>query len=272
MSGELKVAMVGFGAIGRSLAALIRDELPQVSLIGVAKRSPPSERDRALAHPDTRFVEGAAALSKLAADVVIECAGHQALAAYAPAVLREGREMLIASVGALADRSLEASLRESAAQGRTKLLLSTGAVGAVDLLCAARIGGLHRVSYTGSKPPHAWKGTPAETLANTALAANTRVDVFEGTAREAALRFPQNANVAATVALAGLGFEATHARLVVDPQLQVNQHVVQAEGAFGHFELAIRGNAHGAQPKTSALVAFSLARYLMHRQAVLSFA
>jgi len=272
MSSALKVAMVGFGAIGRSLAALIQEQLPQVSLIGIAKRSPPSERDRASVHSATRFVDTPAALANLAADVVIECAGHQALAAFAPALLREGRELLIASVGALADRSLEASLREAAIQGRARLLLSTGAIGAVDLLCAARIGGLRRVRYTGSKPPRAWLGTPAEALAHCAKAANGPVDVFEGTAREAALRFPQNANVAATVALAGIGFEETRVRLVADPQLHVNQHAVQAEGTFGHFELTVRGHPQSAQPKTSVLVAFSLARYLTHRQSVLSFA
>jgi aspartate dehydrogenase len=272
MSGDLKVAMVGFGAIGRSLAALIHEQLPRVRLVGIAKRSPPSERDLALVHADTRFVETAAELSNLAADVVVECAGHQALAAFAPTLLREGRELLIASVGALAERSLEASLREAAVQGGTRLLLSTGAVGAVDLLCAARIGGLWGVSYTGSKPPRAWMGTPAERLAHSAQEAGRPVEVFEGTAREAALRFPQNANVAATVALAGVGFEATRARLVADPQLRVNQHAVQAEGTFGHFELTLRGNAQSTQPKTSVLVAFSLARYLTHRQSVLSFA
>jgi aspartate dehydrogenase len=128
------------------------------------------------------------------------------------------------------------------------------------------------VSYTGSKPPRAWIGTPAETLAQSAQAADIPVDVFEGTAREAALRFPQNANVAATVALAGVGFEETRVRLVADPQLRVNQHAVQADGTFGRFELTLCGNAQSTQPKTSVLVAFSLARYLTHRQSVLSFA
>jgi aspartate dehydrogenase len=272
MSGVLKVAMVGFGAIGRSLAALIQEKLPQVSLIGIAKRSPPSDRDRYSVHAATRFVDTPAALANLPADLVIECAGHQALAAFAPALLRGGRELLIASVGALADRSLEVSLREAAIQGHTRLLLSTGAIGAVDLLCAARIGGLREVRYTGSKPPSAWRGTPAEALAQSALAADVPVVVFEGSARAAALQFPQNANVAATVALAGTGFDETHVCLVADPQLHVNQHAVQAEGAFGHFELTVRGAAQSAQPKTSVLVAFSLARYLTHRQSVLSFA
>jgi aspartate dehydrogenase len=272
MNGELKVAILGFGAIGRSLAALIREQLPHVILIGVAKRSPPSERDRAVVHAGTRFVDTPAALANLPADVVIECAGHQALAAFAPVLLREGRELLIASVGALADQALEASLREQASQGRARLLLSTGAIGAVDLLAAAQIGGLREVSYTGSKPPRAWIGTAAEALAQTAQVANEPVDLFQGTARQAALRFPQNANVAATVALAGIGFEDTCVRLVADPQLHVNQHAVQAEGVFGKFELTVRGNTQSGQPKTSVLVAFSLARYLTHRQSVLSFA
>ncbi len=65
----------------------------------------------------------------------------------------------------------------------------------------------------------------------------------------AALRFPQNANVAATVALAGIGFEETRVRLVADPRLQVNQHAVQAEGSFGRFEMTVCGSPHGAQPK-----------------------
>lgn len=272
MSDTLKVAILGFGAIGRSLAALIQEQLPQISLIGIAKRSAPTDRDRASVPADTPFVDTPAALADLAADVVIECAGHQALAVFGPVLLREGRELLVASVGALADRSVEDSLLEAAIQGRTKLLLSTGAIGAVDLLCAARIGGLQEACYTGSKPPRAWLGTPAEALALSAEAAKEPVDVFEGTAREAALCFPQNANVAATVALAGIGFEATRVRLIANPQLHLNQHAVEAKGAFGHFEFTVCGNPHSTQPKTSVLVAFSLARYLTHRQSVLSFA
>lgn len=272
MSGGCKVAMVGFGAIGRSLAAIIRERLPDVSVIGVAKRSPPSESDRACVHPATRFVDTPAALARLPADLVIECAGHQALAAFAPALLREGRELLIASVGALADPELESSLREAALQGRTRLLLSTGAIGAVDLLCAARIGGLRGVSYTASKPPRAWLGTAAEALAQSAQSQSVPVDLFEGTAREAALRFPQNANVAATVAMAGIGFEQTRVRLVADPRLHVNQHTIEAEGTFGHFDLTVLGNPQSAHAKTSMLVAFSLARYLTYHQSFLSFA
>src|SRR5690606_5682789 len=74
---------------------------------------------------------------------------------------------------------------------------------------------------------------------------------YEGTAREAALAFPQNANVVAAVALAGVGFERTHVRLMVDPGEPRNCHVVRARGAFGELETRVVAHTLPAHPKTS---------------------
>ena len=56
--------------------------------------------------------------------------------------------------------------------------------------------------------------------------------VFDGHAREAALLYPKNLNVAASLALAGKGFEATQVRIVMDPDATGNTHCVHATGSL----------------------------------------
>ena len=66
--------------------------------------------------------------------------------------------------------------------------------------------GAHLVRYRSRKPPAAWRGSPAEEVVDLGKLAAPTV-LYTGSAGEAALLYPQNANVAAAVALAGLGFE-----------------------------------------------------------------
>ncbi len=89
-------------------------------------------------------------------------------------------------------------------------------------------------------------------------------EFFCGNAREAALQFPQNANVAAAIALAGIGFEKTEVSLNADPSVSMNQHSVIGEGAFGCAEMRIAAKALPGNPKTSWLGALSLARAVLN--------
>jgi aspartate dehydrogenase len=259
MNSEIRVSLIGFGAMGRALAGLLRRQ-GGVRIVAVAKREPLSMQSLDLLQARTLIVHSPEELVAIDADLVVECAGHDALREYAVEVLRGGRDLLLASVGALADHKLESSLREEAQRSGAQIRIPSGALGGLDVLAAARVAGLEAVTYMGRKPPCAWKGTSAEALVDLDDPAVGFRPFFEGTAREAAVQFPQNANVAAAVSLAGIGFEATRVTLSADHATTGNEHTVEAQGVFGQFRIFVRGNSLPDNPKTSLLAPASLAR------------
>lgn len=254
----LRIGLIGFGAIGRTVADALRSE-PGLVLAGVLGRERTVESIGAELPDGVRATARLSELLSLRPDVVVECAGHQALRDHGAAVLASGTDLVVASVGALADEALEAELR--AAATRARLLVPAGAIGGLDALGAAKHAGLERVDYTGRKAPKAWRGTPAEKMVDLDRITKARV-FFEGDARTAALRFPQNANVVAAVALAGAGFERTRVRLVADPDTDTNRHAVTATGAFGEIRIEVTARTLPQNPKTSMLAPYSIVRTL----------
>jgi len=81
--------------------------------------------------------------------------------------------------------------------------------------------------------------------------------LFEGSASKAVKAFPANVNVAATVSLAGIGFERTKVRVVADPSLSRNVHELTVEGEFGTFFTRVENLPSPDNPKTSYLAALS---------------
>lgn len=251
----LKIGLIGNGGIARSLLETLADAngMAHVVTAILARSGEASEK--------CPLVDDIDALLASAPDIVVECAGHGAVATYGEPILSAGIPLMIASIGALADPGLYRRLAEAASRGGSRLILASGAMAGIEALAAARFGGLDRVRYTGRKPPLAWKGTPAE----------DKIDLgsllcpsafYSGNAREAAFLYPKNSNVAATVALAGLGFDRTEVQLVADPTVATNIHELRFEGGDGSFEVTINGRPSKSNPKTSALTAHSIARLL----------
>ncbi|WP_077002489.1 aspartate dehydrogenase [Variovorax sp. KK3] len=264
----LRVALIGCGAIGSSVIELLKGDA-SLAVVAVVV---PAEGVAAAQAQLQKLAPGVQAVANVPAsgvDLVVETAGHAAIEEHVLAALRRGTPCVVASVGALSAQGLAESLEVAAITGKTQVQLIAGAIGAIDALAAARIGGLDNVRYTGRKPPRAWKGTPAE-QGRDLDALRGECVIFEGSAREAATLYPKNANVAATVSIAGLGLDRTQVRLIADPSIDENVHTVEAEGAFGSFELSMRNKPLAANPKTSALTVYSAVRALRNRAAALA--
>jgi aspartate dehydrogenase len=254
--------LIGCGAMGRTvLQALAQDPAVCIRHVLVSAR-----RRQALQEELGAGVQVICGLGELSTlpDFAVECAGHEALSAIVPQLLRFGIDTIIASVGALAEPGMPEALERAAAEGDAQLTLVSGAIPGIDALAAAARTHLESVSYIGRKPPSGWLGTPAERIVDLAALEAATV-IFEGSAREGARLYPKNANVAAVVALAGIGFDRTQIQLIADPTVTRNTHRLRACGEFGELDATVAAHALASNPKTSALAAYSIVLAVRHR-------
>ncbi|OCW59615.1 hypothetical protein AWJ14_11480 [Hoeflea olei] len=209
---------------------------------------------------DARFVSSTDQIDP-EVELVVEAAGHSALRKYAVDVVESGRRLALVSSGALADDDFRGAIQAAARRNRSEIHVLSGAIGALDALSTARAAGKQTVRYTGIKPSKAWKGTPAEDCIDLD-AITTPTTFFTGSARKVAQCFPKNANVAATIALAGAGFDETEVALVADPDATHNRHVVDSRGALGEFRFETTSMPLSVNPRTSGSTVFSILAFL----------
>ena len=268
----IRLGIIGFGNISTTLLTLLKDVLedPLEHLTIVCRPEYESQvnqimkedfNDVALENSITSNIE---TLINNKPNLVVECAGHDAVTEHIAQVLSAGFDTVVASVGALADAALADSLYDAAHKGKARLIIPAGAIGGVDLLASLKKHGKLDVSYKGIKPPAAWSGTLAAKLMDLDLLSEETV-IFSGSAREAAINYPKNANVAATIALAGAGFEATKTELVADPNATGNIHEYSVDCPLAHYTLRVESQASPGNAKTSMTTAYSIMREITNR-------
>lgn len=257
----LQVTLIGWGAIARS----IFEHLPPDSRVRI---SHVVVREHKVIETQAQLNPSVIACTAVPNDaqLVLECAGHSALADHVLPALQRGVSCGVLSVGALSELNLPERLEAAACQGHAQMHLLAGAIGGVDAIAAARIAGLTHVTYTGRKPPIGWRDSPAEQVVNLDRL-NEPAVILDATAREAAALYPKNANVAATISFAGLGLDATRVRLIADPGVTENIHEIHMQGTFGEMHLTMRGKPLPNNPKTSALTVLSAVRFLQNQTA-----
>ena len=255
------LTLIGFGAIGRSIFQRLQTSA-QTRITHIVVSQGRVAALQGELGDNVQVTDHVPTTSRL----VLECAGHSALVQHVLPALENGIECAVLSVGALSDAGLSEQLSNAAEQGQTQVHLLSGAIGGIDAIAAARLGGLTEVTYTGRKPPSGWRGSPAEHVVNLDSLQKATV-ILQASAREAARLYPKNANVAATISLAGMGLDATQVRLIADPNVTENIHEIVVRGAFGEMQLTMRGKPLADNPKTSALTVLSALRFLHNRNA-----
>ena len=250
----MRIAFVGLGAVGQAVLRRLAGYEASIEVAGALVAD--GERKRPCATFETLD-----ALLRADPELVVECARQHVLESVGPRVLSSGVNMVICSVGALASEGTHDALRCAAMSGDAQVFVPAGALAGMDALAAARHVGIDAVRYTRRAPPSTWAKSGAMAEAQASALVSVHV-VFDGSAREAAQRYPKNANVAATLALAGIGFDRTRVRLLADPAATSNVHIIEAEGAFGRLTTEISATPI-AGSTSSGIVAGSLVRAML---------
>ncbi|MFO1532229.1 MAG: aspartate dehydrogenase [Thermoplasmatota archaeon] len=239
----MKVGIVGCGAIGSEVAkaASTMEGITSVLLYDVD----PDATALLTGLKRTKVARNAKALVE-ASDLVIEAANKGVVQTVVRDALALGKKAMLMTIGALADDALREELVGLARKHGGKIYLPSGAVMGVDGVKAAAESDLKSITLVTTKPP---AGVDRKTDRWSLL--------FSGPAREAVQRFPKNVNVAATLSLAGLGFDNTHVQVAIDPMATRNSHKVIIEGSFGRARIEVENLPSPTNPATSYLASLS---------------
>lgn len=206
------MGVIGLGFIGSALCDLVRSQ-PGLGLEIAFVHD--TDAERMTRWPPEIAVRSLEGVRSLRPDLVVECA--------APEVTRRHGEFLLTiadyltlSLSALVDDELMTALRAVAARCGTRLLIPHGALPGLDGLSERR-DEWHEVTVTFRKPP-GYVGEAAVASADAVQEALPHV-IYDGPVREAARRFPRNANAMVACALAGIGLDRCRAVFIVDPSL-----------------------------------------------------
>ncbi len=256
----MRLGLIGCGSIGSAVAkAIAKGCLPGIDLVGVADLTGIDAAAKLAAAVDCAFFADVPALLETKPDLVLEAASAHAVRSFATAVFECGADLMIVSVGALADAEFLGRLIEQAKQKGRRIYAPSGAIGGLDIIKAAVAGGLEECRLTTTKSPRALNGAPYLVERGIDLETITEATViFEGSAAQAVRYFPQNLNVAATISLAGLGLEKTAVKIIADPAATRNIHEVYVRGNFGEATIRLVNQPNLDNPKSSYLASLSV--------------
>lgn len=257
----MRIGLIGGGNIGRFLLQRINIEgcLPGGKIVGLYTRNEQTAEQLAAEFGTEHHAEVQSLIEASNMDLIIEAATIQVVKDYAAAILASGKDLVLSSVGALADVNFYQDLEKICRSSGTKIHLPSGAIGGLDVLKAAKsIGELESVSIITRKPPQALPGAPVD----------REQVMFEGSANEAIELFPKNINVSIILSLAGLGPDKTGVKIISDPKVRKNSHSIEANGSFGKLSLQVENDPMPNNPKTSYLAALSVLSALKNKDAV----
>jgi aspartate dehydrogenase len=251
----LKVGIAGLGAIGLHLARALDRGVEGLELVAVAARDHAKAADNLAGFAKPPAITSLAGLADVA-DIVVEAAPASVFEEVAAAAIARGRIFVPSSCGALLPRM---HLVEQARASGARIIIPTGALLGLDAVRAAAEGTVSSVTIETRKPPGGLVGAPyLATHGIDVLAVTEATLIFKGNAFDAAQGFPANVNVAAALALAGIGPERTMVEIWADPGVTRNTHTIRVEADEVRLIMTIENVPSVENPRTGRITPLSI--------------
>lgn len=254
-----RVGLIGCGTIGSQLAIAIDSgkvsNATLVSLFDVIAENAQSLQGR-LEHRAEIFSDFDRFLQS-EFDTIIEAASQQAVRSFANSAVASGKDLMVMSVGALADPHFLTELLDMAQKHSARIYIPSGAIAGIDAIKSVK-NLIETITLTTTKHPKALAGAPF--FAERGMKPEEivqKTEIFAGPASEAVKLFPANVNVAAVLGLAGIGPAKTRVRIMADPNTKTNKHDISVSGSFGEIQISVDNVQSPGNPKTSYLAILS---------------
>lgn len=241
---RIKVGIVGYGAIGSTLAKYCENELSdKVKLIGIYDIDKKKATIKSL---DQLIKE---------CDMVIEAASVNIASEVLEKAIKAKKDVMIMSTGGVVGKE---DLLDLARKNNCRVYFPSGAICGLDGIKAASLRKVNSVTLTTKKPPQGLRGAPYIEKKGIDLdSIKTEELIFEGSASEAVKAFPKNINVSASLSLAGLGVDETKVKIICSPGSKKNIHEIELDGESGTLFIKTENIPSPDNPKTSFLAVLS---------------
>ena len=236
----IRIGLIGCGNIGHIIAKY-QDKFEIHALFDIV---PEKSRDLALVCGGVAYDDFMAFISS-EFDIVVEAASVKAVRLFGEQSLLNNKDLVIMSVGALADKAYLSLLTDTAKKNHKKIYIPSGAIMGLDNIKTGQIAGINRLLLRTTKSP-----------ASLGLQTSERKLVFSGKSNECIKEFPKNVNVSVALGLAA-GTDAD-VELWVDPGVDRNIHEIFVEGKFGDAYIKVRNVPSPDNAATSYLAALSI--------------
>jgi len=253
---RLRIGIVGCGAIGSGIARYISKELKKdcqlTGLYDIQYGRVEKLRRELSAGP---IEKDSLKVLLENCDLMIEAVNATSTKEIVREALLSKKDVIAMSVGKLLDAS---DLFSLARKRGCHLLIPSGAIAGIDAIKSASLARIRKINLTTRKPLNGFANNPYLVRKGIDLAALKKEKVlFKGNVDSAVKFFPQNINVAATLALASQSKEKITVCIMTSPKYKCNSHEIEIIGDFGRIVTRTDNVVSPENPKTSYLAVLS---------------